>query len=357
MKHIVLQIFFLIGFEQCIFANAEYNIGAYYYAGWWREPAPVHYMNFGLDWRPSWPERKPLLGWYDDRQWVIDQEILLASSHGIDFFMFDFFADRPDGVEFPGARKNNNNGLNFFVTSRYKERMAFAILYENAGHPITDLKQWEHYADLWVSYFLDPQYYRINGKPVFMIIVGLVLPSNFGSNVNAMLALTILREKALAAGISEILIGCGLFSSPPSSAQLALGQTLGYDFYSAYGFDYASLPDGANEFSVIVPLAAAEYNAFIASPLAFAPYNVVAHDRRAIEFFNEPYFINRTPEIYNAELQLGKDFLDNNPNLWVDQTQKLILINSWNEIGAGSVLNVPVEDGFAYLDQISAVFP
>ena len=356
MKRIVLQIFFLIGFEQCIFANAEYNIGAYYFAGWWREPAPAHYLNLGLDWRPSWPERKPLLGWYDDRQWVIDKEILLASSHGIDFFMFDFFADRADGVEFSGARTNNNNGLKFFLTSRYKERMMFAILYENAARPITDLKQWEHYADLWVSYFLDPQYYRINGKPVFMVILGLGLRADFGSNADVILALDTLRQKAIDAGIPEILIGCGL-ASPPTLAQLALGQTLGYDFYSAYAFNYASLPDGANEFSVIVPLAVSEYNAFITSPLGFAPYNVVARDRRAIEKFNEPYFINRTPEIYNAELQLGKDFIDNNPQLLIDQTQKLILINAWNEIGAGGALNVPVEDGFAYLDQISAVFP
>ena len=356
MKRIFLPFFFLIGFQQFCFANAEYNIGAYYFAGWWREPAPVHYMNFGLDWRPLWPERKPLLGWYDDRQWIIDQEILLASSHGIDFFMFDFFADRSDGAEFPGARINNNNGLKFFLTSRYKERMQFAILIETEARPITSLSEWEIYADLWVSYFLDPQYYRINGKPVIMLIEGLGLRFDLGSDANAILALNILRQKAQAAGIPAILIGCGL-AALPTPARFALGQALGYDFFSAYGLDYSALPDGANDFSVIVPLAATQYNAFIGSPLGVAPVNVVNHDRRAIEKFNEPYFINRTPAIYNAELQVAKDFLDNHPELWIDQTQKLILINAWNETGAGSNLNVPAGDGFAYLDQILVLFP
>jgi hypothetical protein len=38
------------------------------------------------DWRPLFPEREPVIGWYDDQQTLVDQEIDLAAGGGIDFF-------------------------------------------------------------------------------------------------------------------------------------------------------------------------------------------------------------------------------------------------------------------------------
>ena len=337
--------------------KADYAIGAYYYAGWWRNPIPAHYLNNGNDWRPEYPEREPAIGWYDDAQCLVDQEIVLASLGGITFFAFDFFTDRPDAA-WAGSQANNNNGLKFFLTSPNKHLMKFALLFPNSTRfAITTTAEWDYYCDLWVSYFQDPQYMKINGKPIFIIAAGAAIQGQFGSLADAQQALLTLRQKAQAAGFPDVLLGSGVQKPDSQGAQINKSVQLGYNFMTAYSANYDSLPDGPNNYDVLLTILPDVWNVFAQdSPIGYAPITMQGHDGRAWLQFNEPYLINKSPALFNQQLQLAKTFLDQHPTLWIDGITEMVMINAWNETGEGAALTPTLAEGDAYLSQINQVF-
>ena len=354
LKHLLL---FLLVMEVNLL-QAEYVIGTYYFSGWWRNPVPAHYLNGGSDWRVTYPERKPTIGWYDDAQCLMDQQIILASDGGITFFAFDFFTDQPDSPNFPGSQANNNNGLKYFLTSPNKHLMKFALMYSNADRfEITTTQEWDYYCDLWVSYFQDPQYMKINGKPVFIIEGGTQIQGEFGGVSGAQQALLTFRQKAQLAGFPDVLIGSGIPNPNGAGDPIQKSETLGFSFMTAYQGDFSSLPDGANNYDVLLTILPQTWNEFaLRSNIGYAPITVQGHDRRPLLQVNEPYFINLTPALFNQQLQLAKDFIDQNPDLWIDGTDKMVIIHAWNEIGSGGELMPTFADGDGYLAQVNQIF-
>ena len=341
-----------------IILQADYAVGAYYYAGWWRHPAPAHYLNGGSDWRLSYPEREPLIGWYDDRQCLVDQEILLASLGGITFFAFDFFTNRPD-ESYPGSQENNNNGLKFFLTSPNKRLMKFALMYSNATRfEITTMQEWDSYCDLWVYYFQDPQYLKINGKPVFIIEGGTQIQGEFGGTLaDGQQALLTLRQKVQAAGFPDVLIGGGVPKPDIEGAQIKKSAQLGYDFMTAYSANYDSLPAGFNNYDTLLTILPDIWNIFAHySTIGYAPITVQGHDGRPLLKPNEVYLINKSAALFNQQLQLAKNFLDQNPHLWIDGSTPMIMINAWNELGEGAALTPTLAENDRYLLQVAQVF-
>ena len=336
--------------------TCEFLTGVYYFAGWWSKPKPSHYLDQGVDWRQQFPEREPLLGWFDDTQCVIDNEILQAVFGGIDFFAFDFYTDRPDNPRYPGSRANNNNGLKFYLTSPYKKFLKFALLYANADRfEITDFTEWDFYTDLWVKLFLEPEYLKINGKPVFIILGGLQIEGEFGSLANAKLALQIFRQKAEAAGFPDILIGGGI--PRPSEPFINRGVQIGFDFFTSYGVSFSTFPAGPMDYSLLAGILTQNWDIFAEfSPIGYAPITIQGHDRRPIDNNPGVFFVNKSPQIYNQQLQLAKTFIDQNPQLWIDGTQKMIMMYAWNEIGEGGQIQPTKIDCTAYVDQIKQVF-
>ena len=346
-------------FTNLIIYPANYEIGAYYFAGWWRNPVPAHYLNGGIDWRPTYPQREPAIGWYDDMQNLVDEEILLASLGGITFFAFDYFTDRPAAPNFPGSQANNNNGLKFFLTSPNKHLMKFALMYSNATRfEITTTAEWDQYCNLWVYYFQDPQYLKINGKPIFIIEGGTQIQGEFGGTLaDGQQALLTLRQKAQAAGFPDVLIGGGIPKPDVLGAQIKKGKNLGYNFLTAYSGNYDSLPIGANNYDTLLTILPDVWNIFDQhSTIGYAPITIEGHDRRPTGKVDEPYLTNKTPALFNQQLQLAKTFIDQNPILWIDGTTKMVMINAWNEIGEGSELIPTVAEGNAYLSQVNLVF-
>ena len=348
-------IFLLLLAQLNVDAVANYLVGAYYYANWWQNPVPAGYLKSGVDWRAQYPQREPAIGWFDDEQCFVDQEIVLASMGGINFFAFDFYTDRPD--QKPGSAANLNNGLKFYMSSENKRLINFVLVYMNTeANKITDLAEWDIYTDLWVSYFQDPQYLKINGKPVFIVNFGLPFRADWGgSSVAAKNALQIFRNKAIAAGFPDIIMGGGM--PQPSSGNINDAKNnLGYNFLTAYNADYRSLPAGPNNYNALLSILPATWNLFKQYGLiSYAPITVQGYDKRPLGIGTDPYLINKTPELFNQQLQLAKTFLDQNPSMWVEG-QKMLMVNAWNEIGLDSMLTPLLSQGDIYLEQIEAVF-
>ncbi len=230
--------------------RSDILIGAWYFGGWWRSPCPAHYFNDGLDWRPAHPERQPVTGWFDDTKEIIDEEISLAAAGGLDFFAFDWYPNRK--TPFVGSEEHINGPLEFFVSSPNKALLRFAILYVNEPRfGINSQAEWDLVTDKWIAYFQDPQYLKINNKPVLMIISVGNMRQQWGGAAGAHRAIELLRKKAGAAGFNGILIGGGLPSAGPNDIWAKNMPADGYDFLTQYNIPLRTFPSTDTAYSTL----------------------------------------------------------------------------------------------------------
>ena len=388
---------------------STYLVGAYYFSGWWRDPStpvlglgyfPGHYIHnyprSPMDWREEYPEREPVTGWFDDRQKFVDNQIRIAAEGKIDFFAFEYFPEREDAREFPGSRENNNNGLDFFKTSPYKGLMQFALLYVNSGRfAITERDEWRRYVRKWVrDNFTDPQYLKIDGKPVFLLINAPGLIPQWGSESNVKERLQELRNETLKAGFPGVLIGGGITRASPAAIEKVSDQ--GFDFLTSFNAGFGDpdpaegqdacpvLPNGANPYSRLMhgdekvgpDYMKCRWNLFTKGPLPYAPVVVQGWDRRPVGKAGgdcapdappdpreacEPYLVEKTTDLFKEQLGLAKDFVHEQATRFSDSfaaRHGMVLIYAWNEIGEGGHLipNQAEGEKSEYLNTIGEVF-
>ena len=122
----------------------------------------------GTEHMPEWdmiaqtcPERKPLLGWYDEgNPEVIDWQIKWAVEHGISNFCVDWYWNK-------GYRRLEH-WVKGYYKARYRKYLKWYMMYANHNQPgahssadqISVTKYWID------NYFKTPEYYTIDGKPV-----------------------------------------------------------------------------------------------------------------------------------------------------------------------------------------------
>ena len=152
-------------------------IGAYYYPWWntkkWSEQeAYVHY---------------PQLGQYVSRdQAVVEKHISWTKPSGIDFFAVSWWGSRWEYNE-ESAGWRDRTTTDYFTDSAASEDFKYCLLYESGGrlekdvsgfrHPstITDSGKtneailFEDFGYFTSSYFNNPCYLRVNGRPVLII--------------------------------------------------------------------------------------------------------------------------------------------------------------------------------------------
>lgn len=127
-------------------------------------------------WQPlrDFPDRKPLMGWYDEgTPEVTDWEIKWALEHGISFFMVCWY--RASGNEgkpvVPALSHWLHEGL---PRSRFGDQFRFAINFEN-NHPlfggrVSEADLFEHLLPYWIdNYFQRSNYLIVDGRPLLAI--------------------------------------------------------------------------------------------------------------------------------------------------------------------------------------------
>jgi len=136
--------------------TGKYEVGAFLFPGW-----DTHM------WHGVWtraPHRKPVLGWYDETNpEVIDWQIKHLVENGVSFVFVDWYWSR--------GHHSHGHWPVAFGKARYRGLLTWSLMWANhngpGSHSVADQEKVTRY---WIdNYFRDPQYMRIDGKPVVSI--------------------------------------------------------------------------------------------------------------------------------------------------------------------------------------------
>ncbi len=202
--------------------QSDYEIGAFYFPGWYAAEkwAPI---------RRIAPERKPLLGWYDEANpECADWQIKWAVENGISFFMVDWYWSG-------GSRSLTHWVENAYANARYREYLKWCVMWANhnpAGtHSLDDMRA---VATYWVeNYFGTDEYYKIDGKPVVVIWSPYRIRADMGSSAGAREALDTCRKVAKAAGFAGIYF---VAMSTSTEGDVRVLADEGYDMTTTYHY-------------------------------------------------------------------------------------------------------------------------
>ena len=347
-------------------ANDSILVGTNYFAGWWR-PLPNKWVVGGEDWRPKYPGRLPLLGEYNEQE-TMDREIAVASEYGVDFFLILWYFNGIDNKAERGEKNARflNVAIEQFQKSPNANKMKFAVEYCNhSPFEIKEQAEWDWAVKYWVGVMKDPNYLRIDGKPLFKVHswhhYWFENNEDFDQCTKRMEQL---RQTARDAGLGEILIGCGISSYQkilPAEGRI----TKLFNFTATYmevPHDLPSLEEGKKfyPFEMLAEFMRGSRKIHGEDAIPYLPYF-------GLNFNAEPWgdprarFEFPTREQLKAEWTLLKADLENPAlNLGVPlgngKRQKIFTIYAWNEYGEGGFLAPTVEEKTMKLEVLKEVF-
>jgi len=321
----------------------------------------------------DWP-RKPLWGYENEADpKVMEKQIAAAADHGVNVFIYDWYwYDRRPFLENclnDGYLKAvNNDRVKFYlmwanhdVLDIWDKRLAG----RNEGNVIwkaaVDRAEFDRLTDRIIERYLHhPSYYRIDGKPVFMIYELITLLDGLGGVQATADALAGFRERAVASGLSGLhLQACMRGHNQNLSGVDAQGPVLLSDVVAKLGFDstthyqYVHMTDINRDYLDILADVETCWNTIDRTdPLPYFPHVSVGWD-------NNPRFLdfrpgimkNTTPANIRKAFERAKAFVDRHPDL-----APLVTVNSWNEWTETSYLQPDDLNGYGYLEAVRDVF-
>lgn len=206
------------------------------------------------------------------------------------------------------------------------------------------------------QYFKQPNYFKIDGKPVFSIFSIENLLESFGGSIEETCkALDYFREKVKKAGFPDLHIqwnqGGGSVMSKETATRFAQRvKDMGFNSVAMYnmgGLNEDYLVYGSNSLKIREQL-----DSILDVPV-FPCVSIGWDDtpRFPEKGKKDVVHYHNTPVSFAALLFKAKEYADNHP----DQP-KLITINAWNEWVEGSYLLPDMLNGFGYLNAVKKVF-
>jgi len=317
-----------------------------------------------------WP-RKPLWGYVNEADpYVMEMEIEAAVSHGVNVFIYDWywFDDQPF------LEQCLDNG---FLKARNNHKMKFYLMWANhTANTMWDKRTADLRIPVWdgavdrktfdfivertiQKYFSHPCYYKIDGKPVYMLFDIPNFVRGLGGMENAKKALAYFREKTIEAGFPGLELQVCIKGSRKMDVMMEEGLTvteainqLGFDSGSFY--QYRDLVATNRAYPELLEDALKEGKR-IENTLNFKAYPHVSvgwdSNPRYNQFHDDVCFDN-TPENVQKAFEIAKKYIDDHPEL----PAPLITVNSWNEWTETSYLQPDDLYGYGYLEAIKKVF-
>lgn len=205
--------------------QSDYEIGALYFPGWSKVEA----------WARVWPvapERKPLLGWYDEASpEVVDWQIKWAVENGLSYFLVDWYWHK--------GSQHHDHWIKAFQQARYKSYLKWAVMWANhnqaGSHSEADQRA---VAKFWIeNYFSTPEYYRIDGKPVVMIWSPQNMNRDLGGKDGCKRLLDLTRDMAREAGYAGVYFIAMKWPEASWAPEVVQGlKDMGFDMTSIYHY-------------------------------------------------------------------------------------------------------------------------
>ena len=314
--------------------RGDIEVGMYYFPGW------ATYARWSV--LDDFPERRPVLGYYREGDpEVADWHIKWMVEHGATFVVYDWY--------WSAGGRQLEHGLDAYFKSRYHDKIKFCLLWANHNAPGTSsAEDMVNVTNYWLdNYFLRPEHFKIDGKPVVVIFSPHRLTEDMGlEGVKA--AFQKSREMAKAKGLPGIyFVGC----AGPSRGQVAALEAEGYDAVSGYNY-----PSAGDKGQIVAP-----YDDMVTgykeiwdaigglTTLPYIPVTEPGWDSRPWHGPNARARTGKTPEKFRQMLLNAREFLK-------DRSPKVMLIEAWNEFGEGDYTEPHQEFGFGHVDAIREVF-
>lgn len=323
---------------------------------------PGHYWN-----------RKPLWGYVNEADpAVMEMEIEEATNHGVNVFIFDWYWY--DGRPFMETTLTNG-----FLKAPNVDKMKFYLMWANhdwSDFVDTRLKNDGVVNNVWEGgidreefekickrniemFFKHPQYYKIDGKPVFMIYDIPEFISGMGGYKEAADALKWFDKEVKKAGFPGLDLHITMWAPNLNYSGVDAGKTdnpenefvrkLGFTGGTHYQFAHFTNADG--EYLDALNHAQSEWNRITDNfDMTFYPHISIGWDNSP-RTGHSAVLKNNTPENFEKGLRMAKDFVDKHPG-----QAPLITINSWNEWTESSYLEPCTVNGYGYLDAVKRVF-
>jgi len=302
----------------------------------------------------------PLWGYeMDDDPKVMEKWIDAATDHGVNVFIFDWYWY--DGGPF--LENSFNNG---FLKAENTEKMKFYIMWAN--HDVrknywnvykykddtsllwdgaVDLENFKIIVDRVINqYFKQPNYFKIDNKPVFSVFSIDNLIKSFGGLEETKEALDYFRAETKKAGFSNLhlqLIGHGA----PNGNRIKNIETLGANSVTKYNWG-GPHPEDYIQWGVESIERRNQWDSALSIP--YFPNASIGWDdtpRFPRKGKEDVVHFNSSPESFAAFLQKAKEYCDDHP-----EQPKIITIFSWNEWVEGSYLLPDMKYGFGHLEAV-----
>lgn len=327
--------------------------------------------------RPKFPgdhqPHVPLWGYTDESDpKVVEQKIEAASSHGVNVFIYDWY--------WYEGRSFLENGLNNgFLKASNRGKMKFYLMWANHDHSsyldyttadksriywhgAIDRNTFDKMIDHIIrDYFKQPNYYKINGEPVFAIYELSTLINGLGGLPQTKEALAYFTQKTKDAGFPGLHLQGILWGAIPKNLSGVPGDTdatqnntildLGIKSLTNYQWVHYVPVQDYKQWGKIAIQSWDEFSKEFTVP--FFPHVSISWD-------NNPRFprevvqgrvTNANPSDFKAFLQKAKKYVDQHP-----KQPRLITINAWNEWAEGSYLEPDKQHGYQYLEAVKDVF-
>ena len=313
---------------------------------------------------------QPVWGYEDEADpRVMERQIDAAVSHGVNVFIYDWYwYDRRPFLEcclndgFLGA--SNRSRMKFYLMwanhdadMTWDRRNSFmdTVIWEGSQPP----EQFKTVVNRVITrYFSQPEYYKIDGKPVFMIYDVENLIMGLGGLESTRRWLDWFREETVKAGFpglelqmtfwSERALNVSGVDGNRTGSPYEVIEALDFDSITHYQFVHFTPLYHSRPYSEALELYKEELRKIDGNGL-------VCYTHVSIGWDNNPRFINgnlavitdNPPSEFRKGLELAWEYLEKHP-----ERQKLITVNSWNEWTESSELLPNDVYGFGYLEAI-----
>ncbi|MDP2006724.1 MAG: glycoside hydrolase family 99-like domain-containing protein [Rubrivivax sp.] len=331
---------------------ADPKLGVFYFPGWKEGARGLAYPR---PWEPikRYPEREPLLGWYDEGQpAVMEQHLAWMAGHGIGFVVFDWYWD--------GSRPVLDHAVRAYHASRGKRQLPYTVMWANHGEKVMSEGEIAALAEhLAREHFQRPEYLKVEGRPLLFLMSPEILERNAQALGVPHARLTgLIQAAARAAGLPGVLIsggaGGGINPVTRNARLWGYGAHFVYN-YSAGMAGTRGQPRGTHSYAELDEVYREHWNWFMQrGELPFVLPLTSGWDKRPWGGSEDPKRDGSVSTVaqFAQHLKAGHETLRRHP----EKTLGMGVLCCWNEFGEGSYVEPTKALGFQYLEAVKAVF-